>query len=296
MSVLCFGEILWDCFPDQSRIGGAPYNVAAHVKKLGGDSYVISKLGDDDLGHAAMDKIKGHGVGTEFVQVSKDQPTGYVQVVLDERAIPTFTIIPDTAYDFIEADDETIEKIKAKNFDLFYFGTVAQKGEVSKAAVHKILDNVEFKEVFFDINIRKPFYSKELIAKSLPYATILKINEDECAMVGEMFFDTKEETAVIAKLFETYEKMHIILVTKGPNGATIYTRDTHYDQNYCISPAVDTVGSGDALSAGFITAYLRGDGVEKAGIVGNIMGDYVASQQGAIPEYDPEKLMAERLK
>ena len=295
MSVLCFGEILWDVFPDQARIGGAPYNVAAHIKKLGGDSYAISKLGDDELGRDAMKKIEGHGVGTEFVQISKDRPTGRVEVVLDERAVPTFTIIPDTAYDFIEAGDDIIEKIKAKNFDLFYFGTVAQKGEVSRTSLYKILDSVEFKDVFFDINIRKPFYSKEIIEKSLGYATILKLNEDECAMVGEMFFDTKDEEATIRALFDKYDKMHIILVTKGPNGATIYTRETHYDQNYCISPAVDTVGSGDALSAGFITSYLRGDGVEKAGIIGNIMGDFVASQQGAIPEYDPEKLLKERL-
>ena len=294
MAVLCFGEILWDVFPDKEYIGGAPYNVAAHIHKLGGDSYMYSRLGDDRLGHNALAKVQGHGVGTEFIQIDKSHPTGTAMVTLDERAVPTFTITPDTAYDFIEATDDTIKAINDKQFDLFYFGTVAQKGEVSRASLYRILDNCSFKNVFFDINLRKPFYSKEIIQKSLSYATILKINDDELALIGQTFFDCREEADIVQCLYKTYPQMATVLLTKGPNGARIYTRDTHYDMNYCVSKAVDTVGSGDAFSGGFIASYLKGNEIKEAGRIGNIMGDFVASQKGAIPDYDERKLLMER--
>lgn len=294
MAVLCFGEILWDVFPDQEYIGGASYNVAAHIHKLGAESYIYSRLGDDRLGSNAVNKVKGHGVCTEFVQIDREHPTGTAMVTLDERAVPTFTITPDTAYDFIEATEENISAINQKKFDLFYFGTVAQKGEVSRGSLYRILDNCQFKDVFFDINLRKPFYNEEIIKKSLGYANILKINDDELALVGKMFFATENETSVVKNLYDTFSKLHTILITKGPDGARVYTREDSYYMNYCVSKAVDTVGSGDAFSSGFIVSYLKGDSIPTAGRTGNILGDFVASQKGAIPDYEERKLLMER--
>ena len=66
MAVLCFGEILWDIFADGEHLGGASYNVAAHVRKLGHPSYIYSRLGDDRLGEKARKAIKKHGVKTDF--------------------------------------------------------------------------------------------------------------------------------------------------------------------------------------------------------------------------------------
>ena len=205
--------------------------------------------------------------------------------------MPTFTIANNTAYDFIRADDTDIDKIKDMRFDLFYFGTVAQKGETSRASLHRILNTCVFKDIFFDINIRKPFYSEEIIHASLSHTTILKINDGELVLLGELFFDSAEETEVISSVFQKYKNIHTILVTKGPDGATVYTRDEAVSMNYCVSEAVDTVGAGDAFSAGFITAYLSGMRIVDAAKRGNLLADYVASQKGAIPEYDPETVL-----
>ena len=298
MKILCFGEILWDVYPDRQTIGGAPYNVAAHIFKLGGESYILSGLGEDELGLRAMEKVKGLGVKTDFIKTDKLHPTGTAVVTMDERAVPTFTITADTAYDNVTVTDEDITAIKAGDFDMFYFGTLAQKGEVSRKSVMRVLSECSFREVFFDINLRKPFYTEEVIASSLPHATILKINDDETALVGKMIFGLEGEENIIPAIFGKYEKIHTILVTKGPDGARVYHKDgsgtAHYDMNYCVSKAVDTVGSGDAFSAGFIISYLRGDGIEKAGKIGNIMGDFVASQRGAIPDYDEKRLLQDR--
>ena len=53
--VVCFGEALWDNFPDYKEIGGAPLNVAYHLNKLGVDfpiasvdtSHLIHKLSQE---------------------------------------------------------------------------------------------------------------------------------------------------------------------------------------------------------------------------------------------------------
>jgi len=295
MSVLCFGELLWDIIDGKEYIGGAPYNVAAHNKKLGVDSYMYTRVGDDDLGKKALNEVKRHQVNTEFVQIDTQHQTGTACVQLDDNAVPTFTLTKNTAYDFIEASPETCNAINAKKFDLFYFGTVSQKGAISEKSLHFILDNCKFNEIFCDINIRKPFFTKEIIDYSLSMATILKINDGELVLISNMFFGDLDEEAAISALYNAYKNLHTILITKGPDGCTVYSNKSgnvvSKSLNFCFSPAVDTVGAGDAFSAGFIFSYLNGADIFEASRIGNIMGDYVASQKGAIPEYDAKLLI-----
>ena len=48
--VFSFGEIVWDIFPEEKKLGGAPLNFAYYIGKLGGNSRIVSALGNDDLG------------------------------------------------------------------------------------------------------------------------------------------------------------------------------------------------------------------------------------------------------
>ena len=48
--VLSFGEVLMDCFPHKNVIGGAPFNVVVHLKRLGEPAAILSKIGKDKLG------------------------------------------------------------------------------------------------------------------------------------------------------------------------------------------------------------------------------------------------------
>lgn len=291
MSILCFGEILWDLFEDGAHIGGAAYNVAAHTAKLGSASYFYSRLGEDALGEKARGEIQRHGVKTEFLQTDPLHPTGTAGVVLDRDAVPTFTIANHTAYDFIRAEKADIERINRMGFDLFYFGTIAQKGEVSRASLSRILNGCRFKEIFFDINIRKPFYSADRIRHSLSYATVLKLNAGELRLLSELFFNRAGEEETVASVFRNYPAIHTVLVTKGPEGATVYSGGKAVSVKHCVSEAVDTVGAGDAFSAGFIVSYLAGADVISAAERGNRLADYVASQKGAIPDYDPKTVL-----
>ena len=71
--VICFGEMLWDCFPDHDIPGGAPMNVALHLNQLGLDVQMISRLGKDDYGTKYLDFINSYDFPTTLVQEDLEQ-------------------------------------------------------------------------------------------------------------------------------------------------------------------------------------------------------------------------------
>ena len=198
--------------------------------------------------------------------------------------VPVYEFPDNVAYQYIDVDDSVIEKIKDQGIDLFYFGTLIQRNPVARRSVERILEECSFPHVFLDVNIRFNFCDAEVLKNSFAHATIVKLNDDEVKLVGDKLYGCPDEIPLIQSLFDDYG-IQIILVTKGKDGCTVYTRDRHEDINECVSKAVDTVGAGDSFSAGFISAYLDGDEVFKAARKGNILSDFVASSHGAIPEY-----------
>jgi fructokinase len=66
--VICFGETLWDVFPDDQRPGGAPMNVAVHLKRYGIDAQIVSRVGKDALGRSLVDFLENQGMNTQYIQ------------------------------------------------------------------------------------------------------------------------------------------------------------------------------------------------------------------------------------
>ncbi len=281
---LCYGELLWDIIDGKPYIGGAPFNLAGHAAKMGCNTWMLSRVGDDDLGRDTLQKVEEIGVHADFLQIDSQRPTGTAIVSLDENKVPVYEFPDNVAYQYIEVDDSVIEKIKGQGIDLFYFGTLIQRNPVARRSVERILEECTFPHVFLDVNIRFNFCDAEVLKNSFSHATIVKLNDDEVKLVGDKLYGCPDEMPLIQSLFADYG-IQIILVTKGKDGCTVYTRDRQEDINECVSKAVDTVGAGDSFSAGFISAYLNGDEVFKAARKGNILSDFVASSHGAIPEY-----------
>src|SRR5512147_2955746 len=111
MTILSIGEVLWDVFPDSSRLGGAPFNFAVHAQRLGHRVAFLSAVGDDRAGSTALDKASALGLDTQFIQVAAGQSTGRVTVRLDEGGQPDFTIHRPAAYDFLQLDDAHLSRI-----------------------------------------------------------------------------------------------------------------------------------------------------------------------------------------
>lgn len=285
MKILAFGEVLWDFIEGEKHFGGAPVNFAAHLVQCGGVAAMVTAIGNDKLGDQARTEMLNRGVSDALVQVN-EQLTGRVMVFLTNGQ-PTYRIRKEVAYDYV--DKEQLDLNKMKSFDAFYFGTLAQRNTVSREALRYILDHIQFGTVFYDVNLRKDAYSKEVIAESLQSCTVVKMNDDEVEMLSPMLYGMELSTEhFVGRLQVDFPHLEIILVTAGAKGCTVYTRDMKHEVAAEAIQVKDTVGAGDAFCAAFLTTYLKTGDARKAARIGNKVGGFVASQHGAIPEY-PER-------
>lgn len=285
MKSLTFGEILWDIIEGTEYIGGAPYNFAAHLAKLGGESYLISAVGDDDLGRQALDYAKRHGIRSHYLKPVPDAPTGTVTVELSQGE-PEYTIHEGVAWDKIGLESEALEEIRGQTWDIFYMGTLAQRSEKNRTLLAELFGAVKSRHFFYDINLRQNYYSKDIIEPSLNRATIVKLNRDEAELIGEMFGidgtgDDQTHAARIAKLFD----LETLIITRGKEGALVFHRDEFRPIPVKAVEVADAVGAGDSFSAGFMYALTHGKSPFEAAVLGGELGSFVASQRGAIPEY-----------
>jgi len=286
ISVVSFGEVLWDIIDNKEYIGGAPFNVSAHLAKLGCNAAMVTRLGTDERGRKALDAIRRLGVSTELVQIDPERPTGTAEVRLAEGGVPTFFLPPGAAYEFITIGEDEIKKLS--NYELFCFGSIVQKARVSRDSLRTILSRVRFDQVFFDVNIRLGFCPQDVIEDSFAAATIVKLNDEEVRIISKVLYGSACTEEGFVRSIMTDYNIGIVCVTKGKDGCTVY--DTHSSKSFSEQAVqvADTVGAGDAFSAAFLYTYSKtGDPFESARI-GNIMGAFVASQSGAIPEYSDE--------
>lgn len=289
--VLSYGEILWDIIDGQATIGGAPFNLAGHLARLGAESFLYSKVGADELGRRALREIARLGVHSNYVKTDSRYPTGTALVRLDHQGVPSYSFPEGVSYQQIEGDAAALHSLRREGFSLFYFGSMVQMAEQSRETLFRILEACTFQDVFFDVNIRRDFCPHAMVEQSLQYATILKLNEEEAQRFGTLFCTGEQEAELIRALFTQYRGLRCVLVTKGPRGCTVCSRAAAREINECVSKAVDTVGAGDAFSAGFISGLLSGWDVFRSARRGAILSDFVASSSGALPAYS-EQLQA----
>lgn len=294
---LTFGEALFDIIKGSAHLGGAPLNLAAHLAKLGAKPAVITAVGKDELGKILLARAEEMGVDTSYILVDEHRPTGTVTVELKDEGIPVFSINEGVAWDAISPDEKKFEALAREEWDVFCFGTLAQRSEENRKTLERLLLEIKAKNVFYDVNLRTGFYRKEWISFSLEHCTILKMNEEEAATISSMFFGTVHSFRTLCLLLsEKYPEMSVICITKGPEGAAVYHEGIYEEVAVTPVEVADTVGAGDAFSAGFLYTYLSGYGVSKAASIASILGTYVASKPGSVPEYSEELIKVMELR
>jgi len=279
-TVLSFGETLWDLLPSGPALGGAPFNFAYRIHSLGDRCVVATRLGRDEYGRKALAQIASLGMDLTHLQEDGRHPSGTVKVTLDDRGNPVFSIVPQVAYDYIEVTDELLELAAAT--DCFCFGTLAQRAPTSRLSLYRLLEVAGMSVKFLDINLRKDCFFKETITESLKKANILKMNLQEAHYLAELFeISLSSLTDFCAEMMEEWS-LSCCLVTLGEHGALAASADGNnvYVPGYEIR-VVDTCGSGDAFSAGFIHEYLRGESLADCCQLANALGTMVAMLRGA---------------
>ena len=277
--ILCVGEVLWDALPAGLFLGGAPFNVACHLRAAGVPAAMVSRIGNDRLGEEILRRAARFGVATDLIQVDAALPTGFVRVSLDDAGIADYEIIAPAAWDDI-AFDATLRK-RAENARAIVFGSLAQRHETTRSTIERLWESDAL--MAFDVNLRPPFDDRDVVNRSLHRADIVKLNLQELEQLIAWFdlpADTQEHSA--AALAESFE-CDTVCVTRGDKGAALWNKGTWNEHSGFEVEVKDTVGSGDAFLAVLLTGLLNGTRDEEVLQHANLIGAYVATQFGAVP-------------
>ncbi len=291
--VLGIGELLWDVLPDGSRLGGAPANFTVMAGRLGSHAAVLSRIGRDDLGRKAVDLLDPLPADTEFLQVDPVHETGRVTVAL-QNGQPHFTIHEPAAWDFLELSDEWVSL--AERADAICFGSLAQRSLESRQTIQTLAAQTQASCVrVFDVNLRAPFYSSEVVQESLELATVMKMNDAEVPLVlgllGLQAFDPQAPGALrlaAERLLEEFPTLRMVAVTRGAAGSLLVSREAWHEHPGFPVKVADTIGAGDAFTAAMAHYLLRGADLATLNEAGNRWGGWVASQSGAMPDLDDQ--------
>jgi fructokinase len=274
------GELLWDVLPTGKKVGGAPCNFAFHAMQAGCESIVFSAVGNDQPGDELLSALVGLNLNCEYIQ-RNSFPTGTVTVTINEKGHPQYVIHENTAWDNIVFNTKTESKIK--ELDAVCFGSLGQRNSVSAATIQRLLEALKPGCLkVFDINLRQHFYSPEIITKSLEFATVLKLNDEELPVLSELFALTGEVKNQLTQLLSRFN-LHTVVYTMGEKGSIIVTGNEY---SFLESPKVvvaDTVGAGDSFTAVIVSGLLKGAPLSKVHEMATRVAAYVCTQKGATP-------------
>jgi fructokinase len=296
IKTLSFGAVIWDIMENEEHLGGDSLNVAANLRKLGAESYFLTRIGNDRHGRKAFGEIAKLGIKTEYIQRDRLHRTGYAKISYDVARVPSYIFARDSGDEYITVDETILNSIKIDNFDVFWFSSYCQASEISRTSLTKILKSVRFGLCFFDANIRRDFYRKEMLTECFEFSDIIKMNENEFKLASTELYRSILPEEEFAERIKKDFKPEILCITKGSAGCSVYDKNNIRINNNAIPfPVVDTVGSGDAFSCAFIMEYFKSGDAGRAACAGNILGGFVASQKGAIvaiPDIIYERLTA----
>ena len=280
------GEVLFDVFTSGPKIGGAPANFAFHCMQNGLDAMAISAVGHDKLGFLARDILASNFLPA--LLLDSDKETGAVNVSLDADGIPSYTFLEDTAYDNIPWN-ETLLNV-AKKLDVACFGSLAQRGTTSRSTIMSILDNMKKNSIrVFDVNLRREYYSKEIIEESLKRTEIFKCNEDELPILCNLL-GIKTRTCEAFNDYLQSRNIFCFIFTEGALQSTVFLNSEISVKKTPKVEVIDSVGAGDSFTATLVSRLLLGESLKIAHERAVKIAAYVCTQKGAMPVL-PEELI-----
>jgi fructokinase len=280
--VVGLGEVLWDLFPGRSCLGGAPANFAYITTLMGDRGIVASRVGEDSRGIEALRRLEEIGLNIDHIQIDRDHPTGTVNVAVDESGQPRFEIAQPVAWDHLQWTPDW--QCLAETADAICFGSLAQRSASSRETIERFLRATPPNALkIFDVNLRQSFYSQEILASSMKLADIVKLNNDELPKIMSLnHLPHKDELSSARRLIEEY-KLDLVSITRGGRGSLLVSEECFSEHPGFKVHVADTVGSGDAFTAGLVHEYLHGASLDLMNEVANLVGAWVASEVGAMP-------------
>ena len=288
-NILVFGEILYDIYDDVAVIGGAPFNYSVQLSRLiskNDNLKFITALGKDDFSKDAFKFIENENIDSSLMQVLDNYETGKATVFMNENKIPDYIIHENVAWDNIEFNSD-IEKALKEQYDLFYFNILSCRSEKSYNTLKSIFKNIDSKYKVCDVTFRKNYYTKEKIKEALEFINILKINDDELAIIKSLFFPNfQNDNEILLKNLNKDFNIDYIFLTLGKSGASSF-----YNNQYIFKPSnkikvVDTVGAGDSFCAALSYAILKKLDIKKVLDFASAVSEEMIQVKGGTAKYN----------
>lgn len=283
LKIIGIGEVVWDEFNGSLVLGGAPLNFAHFARQLGAQSYIISAVGNDELGEKALNLVGQIDVDKSYIQVN-ELPTGVVHAEqVPDTDVVNYQIYENVAWDALQYDP-SVESLFV-DADAVCWGSLVQRTSQVHKNVLKMLEHVPDSCLkVFDINLRQHYYSKEVVLDSLKVADVLKLNETEIRDVAGLLQldESLSEEECVMEIIRRYD-LKFVIYTLGSVRSEIYSQKGKVSE--IPTPkvdVVDTVGAGDSFTASFITSMLQGKEVIKSHEIAVKVAAFVCTQKGAI--------------
>ncbi len=320
--ILVIGEILFDIFPGYKRLGGAPFNFAFHLKKIGMPVAFISRVGNDNDGNKILDFLDSCGFDLENIQIDPLHKTGRVIINIDENGYHNFNIIKNVAYDYIEYNNH-LDFLLKDHAKFIYFGSLIQRTPNGFNTLQRILSRKHGSiKKFCDINLRPGCWTTSLVQSCLQQSDILKLSHEELFDIippqykihgtsrsqynihggsnsqlknesllrtgcyGDFCMKNNSYSDIIDYLMHEYE-LEAVILTLGKDGSHWFTREHHHKVGPVnISLMKDTVGAGDAYAAMAAACYLKGLNIEETMSLASAFASRICMIKGALPDSD----------
>lgn len=288
-NILVFGEILYDIYDDVAVIGGAPFNYSVQLSRLiskNDNLKFITALGKDDFSKEAFKFIENENIDSSLIQVLDNYETGKATVFMNENKIPDYIIHENVAWDNIEFNSD-IEKALKEKYDLFYFNILSCRSEKSYNTLKNIFKNIDSKYKVCDVTFRKNYYTKEKIKEALEFINILKINDDELAIIKSLFYpNLQNDNEILLKNLNKDFNIDYIFLTLGKSGASSF-----YNNQYIFKPSnkikvIDTVGAGDSFCAALSYAILKKLDIKKVLDFASAVSEEMIQVKGGTAKYN----------
>lgn len=288
--IVAFGEIVWDILPNGKILGGTPSNMVYRCNSFGESGFLLSRIGNDEQGVAALNQLRELGISDENVQVDNEFPTGTVRITFDEYGEAVYDVEVDVAFDHIEFSLEALKL--ARSADCLFYGLLAQRYGISKNTIRELIKESPSALKFFDLKLVKNYFNSKTAENLLVAANLVRIKEKEMSFIGhELGIYSSDIEQFSATLCRRYN-IDLLLITRGENGVFAFSpqQGAFYDEGYKIKMK-DNIGSGIAFSAGFLHYYLNGATIFEALRFGNAAGALNATLRGATQFFSKEQVL-----
>jgi len=269
--IICLGEPIVDMVcPEPARdlaaasnfdklAGGAPLNVAASAARLGASSGVVCKAGGDHFGDFMRLNLEACGVDTEHLLQDPDYATQLAFVAVDEQGVPDFSFHVKRSADMMLSSSE-LDWSYIDTAEIFHFGTITLINTPVRRAT---LDAVRWAAeqgimISLDPNLRPALWpdlreAMRWFLQAIAKCDLLKVSAEEMEFVT----GTRDLESGADTLWEMGPEL--VAITLGPEGAYAYNgHQGGHIPGFGVD-VVDTVGCGDAFTAGVLVKLLESD-------------------------------------